>query len=91
MFATNPAYRWQNLGEFNMLVNSILNFNDYPAPPAPQSQAQDDAEAHPGISKEQLCALSISRSPIRYSRERRSHEDRHCRLALLCLAVQPPT
>ena len=35
MFATNPAYRWQNFGEFNMLANSILHFNDYP-PPAPQ-------------------------------------------------------
>jgi hypothetical protein len=30
IFATNPAYRWQNLGEFNMLANSILNFNDFP-------------------------------------------------------------
>jgi hypothetical protein len=35
LFATNPAYRWQNLGEFNMLANSLLHFNDYPkAPPA---------------------------------------------------------
>ena len=32
MFATNPCYRWQNLGEFNMLANSILHFNDYPKP-----------------------------------------------------------
>src|SRR5262249_34841144 len=43
LFATNPAYRWQNLGEFNMLANSILNFNDYPkataAPPAGPSAA----------------------------------------------------
>ena len=30
LFATNPAYRWQNLGEFNMLANAILNFNDFP-------------------------------------------------------------
>ena len=36
MFATNPCYRWQNLGEFNMLVNSILHYNDFPKPsPAP--------------------------------------------------------
>jgi len=34
MFATNPCYRWQNLGEFNMLVNSILHFNDFPKPAA---------------------------------------------------------
>ena len=30
MFATNPCYRWQNLGEFNMLANAILHFNDVP-------------------------------------------------------------
>jgi hypothetical protein len=30
MFATNPAYRWQNLGEFNMLANAILHFKGYP-------------------------------------------------------------
>jgi len=35
LFATNPAYRWQNLGEFNMLANSILNFNDFPVPTNP--------------------------------------------------------
>jgi hypothetical protein len=34
MFATNPCYRWQNLGEFTMLANSILHFNDYPKPDA---------------------------------------------------------
>jgi hypothetical protein len=28
MFATNPSYRWQNLGEFRMLFNAVLNFND---------------------------------------------------------------
>jgi hypothetical protein len=41
LFATNPCYRWQNLGEFGMLANSILHFNDYPkpAPPRPQSSA----------------------------------------------------
>jgi hypothetical protein len=31
LFATNPCYRWQNLGEFNMLFNSILHFNDFPS------------------------------------------------------------
>jgi hypothetical protein len=38
LFATNPCYRWQNLGEFNMLANSILHYNDFPkagAAPAP--------------------------------------------------------
>ena len=31
MFATNPCYRWQNLGEFRMLFNAMLNFNDFKA------------------------------------------------------------
>jgi hypothetical protein len=40
VFATNPAYRWQNLGEFNMLANAILHFNDLPgAEPARPAQA----------------------------------------------------
>jgi hypothetical protein len=28
VFAGNPCYRWQNFGEFNMLFNTVLNFND---------------------------------------------------------------
>jgi len=28
LFAGNPCYRWQNFGEFNMLFNALLNFND---------------------------------------------------------------
>jgi len=36
MFTGNPIYRWQNHGEFNMVFNSILNWNDAPPrkPPA---------------------------------------------------------
>jgi len=30
LFSTNPCYRWQNLGEFNMLANAILYFNQLP-------------------------------------------------------------
>ena len=30
LFSTNPAYRWQNLGEFNMLANSILHTKAFP-------------------------------------------------------------
>jgi hypothetical protein len=33
MFANNPVYRWQNHGEFNMVFNSIINWNDVPPPP----------------------------------------------------------
>jgi hypothetical protein len=28
LFAGNPCYRWQNFGEFNLLFNAVLNFND---------------------------------------------------------------
>lgn len=28
LFATNPCYRWQNLGEFNMLFNSLGYYRD---------------------------------------------------------------
>ena len=28
LFATNPCYRWQNHGEFTMLFNTLLHFND---------------------------------------------------------------
>jgi hypothetical protein len=35
MFANNPIYRWQNHGEFNMVFNSIVNWNDVPAPVTP--------------------------------------------------------
>jgi hypothetical protein len=28
LFATNPCYRWQNHGEFGMLFNTVMNFND---------------------------------------------------------------
>jgi hypothetical protein len=43
LFAGNPCYRWQNFGEFNMLFNTVLNFNDIktapdrPAPPTDRS------------------------------------------------------
>ena len=30
LFANNPIYRWQNHGEFNMVFNSVLNWNDMP-------------------------------------------------------------
>ena len=31
LFANNPIYRWQNHGEFNMVFNSLLNWNYVPA------------------------------------------------------------
>jgi len=32
MFSNNPIYRWQNHGEFNMIFNSVINWNDVPKP-----------------------------------------------------------
>jgi hypothetical protein len=28
LFANNPIYRWQNHGEFNMVFNTVMNWND---------------------------------------------------------------
>jgi hypothetical protein len=28
LFANNPIYRWQNHGEFNMIFNALINWND---------------------------------------------------------------
>jgi hypothetical protein len=42
LFAGNPMYRWQNFGEFNLLFNTLLNFNDIrsesPRPTAPTAE-----------------------------------------------------
>ncbi len=38
LFAGNPCYRWQNFGEFNLLFNTILNYNDFQGA-APQKTA----------------------------------------------------
>ena len=44
MFTGNPICRWQNHGEFNMVFNSILNWNDVPTPPSatPRVSTQPD-------------------------------------------------
>jgi hypothetical protein len=39
LFAGNPCYRWQNFGEFNMLFNTVLNFNDIKTAPEPPAAA----------------------------------------------------
>jgi hypothetical protein len=41
LFSTNPCYRWQNFGEFNMLFNVVLNFNDIKTAPKKADQAAD--------------------------------------------------
>ena len=37
LFANNPIYRWQNHGEFNMVFNSIMNWNDLPRKEEPKA------------------------------------------------------
>ena len=37
LFATNPCYRWQNHGEFGMLFNTLLHYNDLGRRPDPGS------------------------------------------------------
>jgi uncharacterized protein YlaN (UPF0358 family) len=39
MFATNPCYRWQNHGEFGMLFNALLHWNDRPVPQTKKTAA----------------------------------------------------
>ena len=34
LFSNNPIYRWQNHGEFNMVFNTLLNWNDLGRPAA---------------------------------------------------------
>ncbi|MEZ4414985.1 MAG: M14 family zinc carboxypeptidase [Gemmatimonadota bacterium] len=50
MYATNPVYRWQNHGEFNMLFNALLNYNDLERRakhPVTEDAAAGTGAAHP--------------------------------------------
>ncbi len=46
MFATNPCYRWQNLGEFRMLFNAIVNYNDFAPKPAAEHPVSTAAQTN---------------------------------------------
>jgi hypothetical protein len=37
LFATNPAWRWQNMGEYRMLFNTLMNFRNLAPAPLPAS------------------------------------------------------
>jgi hypothetical protein len=45
LFATNPCYRWQNHGEFNMLFNTILHHDDLDDVPMPVETDEPDVGA----------------------------------------------
>jgi hypothetical protein len=34
LFSNNPIYRWQNHAEFNMVFNTMMNWNDLAGSPA---------------------------------------------------------
>jgi hypothetical protein len=39
LYATNPVYRWQNHGEFNMLFNALMNWDDLAVAPKAKAKA----------------------------------------------------
>jgi hypothetical protein len=47
MFTNNPVYRWQNHGEFNLVFNALLNWNDVPAPSRPAPVRAAGANGRP--------------------------------------------
>lgn len=44
MFATNPVWRWQNLGEYRMMFNTLMNYKSLQPGPAPASAEPAEAE-----------------------------------------------
>ena len=45
LFSNNPIYRWQNHGEFNMVFNAMLNWNDLAVGGAAACVTRDGAES----------------------------------------------
>jgi hypothetical protein len=43
LFSNNPIYRWQNHGEFNMVFNAVMNWNDMPGAARPASASTTTA------------------------------------------------
>ena len=48
LFSNNPIYRWQNHGEFNMVFNAVLNWNDLRAAKAAPATTAAAARIRPG-------------------------------------------
>ena len=55
LFAGNPCYRWQNFGEFNMLFNTVLNFNDIKTERAEAVRHRRPAVAQPFRAAGTVC------------------------------------
>jgi hypothetical protein len=45
LFAGNPCYRWQNHGEFNLLFNAVLHYDDF-GRAEPKTQTAAVVRAH---------------------------------------------
>jgi Zinc carboxypeptidase len=43
LYSTNPVYRWQNHGEFNMLFNALMNYDDLAVKPREKKAVTEDA------------------------------------------------
>ncbi|MFC5861255.1 M14 family zinc carboxypeptidase [Acidicapsa dinghuensis] len=59
MFATNPIWRWQNLGEYRMMFNTLMNYRNLtpkPEPTKPESVKPDSAK--PTHSSEKKTTIS---------------------------------
>jgi hypothetical protein len=59
LFSNNPIYRWQNHGEFNMIFNSVINWNDVVAPKAPVGRKG-------GADAGQECGVGLLRARARH-------------------------
>ena len=46
MFTTNPVWRWQNMGEYRMIFNTLMNFRNLA--PAPVKASGGDLKASTG-------------------------------------------
>ncbi len=45
MFMTNPIWRWQNLGEYRMMFNTLMNYRNLAPGPAPAVEKKTEAAA----------------------------------------------
>ena len=52
MFATNPVWRWQNLGEYRMMFNTLMNYKNLTPGPLPAADKQSSKEADKDSDKE---------------------------------------
>ena len=46
LFATNPVWRWQNLGEYRMLFNALMNDKNLAPGPLPTPEPKPSSAEH---------------------------------------------